>query len=89
MRCALLMMRATTRVRRCGLSSGTASRGAPTVMAAIYGALEDKTQAFASLNKAFRERDFLLVLLNVEPMFDPLRSDSRFVELTRRVGLPQ
>ena len=62
---------------------------APTVMAAIYGALGDKTQAFASLNKAFRERDFLLVLLNVEPMFDPLRSDSRFVELTRRVGLPQ
>lgn len=62
---------------------------APTVMAAIYGALGDKTQAFASLNKAFNERDFLLVLLNVEPMFDPLRSDSRFVELSRRVGLPQ
>jgi len=62
---------------------------APTVMAAIYGALGDKTQAFASLNKAFSERDFLLVLLNVEPMFDPLRSDSRFVELSRRVGLPQ
>jgi DNA-binding winged helix-turn-helix (wHTH) protein/TolB-like protein/Tfp pilus assembly protein PilF len=62
---------------------------APTVMAAIYAALGDKTQAFASLNKAFRERDFLLVLLNVEPMFDPLRSDSRFVELSRRVGLPQ
>ena len=62
---------------------------APTVMAAIYGALGDKTQAFASLNKAFNERDFLLVLLNVEPMFDPLRSDPRFVELSRRVGLPQ
>jgi DNA-binding winged helix-turn-helix (wHTH) protein/TolB-like protein/Flp pilus assembly protein TadD len=62
---------------------------APTVMAAIYSALGDKTQAFASLNKAFSERDFLLVLLNVEPMFDPLRSDSRFVELSRRVGLPQ
>jgi DNA-binding winged helix-turn-helix (wHTH) protein/TolB-like protein/Flp pilus assembly protein TadD len=62
---------------------------APTVMAAIYGALGDKTQAFASLSKAFSERDFLLVLLNVEPMFDPLRSDSRFVELSRRVGLPQ
>jgi len=62
---------------------------APTVMAAIYGALGDKAQAFASLNKAFNERDFLLVLLNVEPMFDPLRSDSRFVELSRRVGLTQ
>ncbi len=62
---------------------------APTVMAAIYGALGDKTQAFESLNKAFSERDFLLVMLNVEPMFDSLRSDPRFVELSRRVGLPQ
>jgi DNA-binding winged helix-turn-helix (wHTH) protein/TolB-like protein/tetratricopeptide (TPR) repeat protein len=62
---------------------------APTVMAAIYGALGDKTQAFALLNKAFNERDFILVMLNVEPMFDPLRPDSRFGELTRRVGLPQ
>jgi hypothetical protein len=58
-------------------------------MAAIYGALGDKAQAFASLNKAFNERDFLLVLLKVEPMFDPLRSDSRFAELSRRVGLTQ
>ena len=49
----------------------------------------DKTQAFESLNKAFSERDFLLVLLNIEPMFDPLRSDPRFAELSRRVGLPQ
>ncbi len=62
---------------------------APTVMAAIYGALGDKTQAFESLNKAFSERDFLLVMLNVEPMFDSLRPDPRFVELSRRVGLPQ
>ncbi len=58
-------------------------------MAAIYGALGDKTQAFESLNKAFSERDFLLVLLNIEPMFDPLHSDPRFAELSRRVGLPQ
>jgi DNA-binding winged helix-turn-helix (wHTH) protein len=42
---------------------------APTVMAVIYGALGDKTQAFELLNKAFSERDFLLVMLNVEPMF--------------------
>jgi len=62
---------------------------APTVIAAIYGALGDKTQAFAYLDRAYRERDFILVMLNVEPMFDPLRSDQRFPELSRRVGLPQ
>jgi DNA-binding winged helix-turn-helix (wHTH) protein/TolB-like protein/Flp pilus assembly protein TadD len=62
---------------------------APTVIAAIYGALGDKTQAFVFLDKAYRERDFILVMLNVEPMFDPLRSDPRFAELSRRVGLPR
>jgi DNA-binding winged helix-turn-helix (wHTH) protein/TolB-like protein/tetratricopeptide (TPR) repeat protein len=62
---------------------------APTVIAAIYGALGDKTQAFGYLDKAYSERDFILVVLNVEPMFDSLRSDQRFAELSRRVGLPQ
>ena len=61
---------------------------APTVMAAIYGALGDKTEAFALLDKAFDQREFILVMLNVEPMFDPLRSDPRFAELLKRVGLP-
>jgi DNA-binding winged helix-turn-helix (wHTH) protein/TolB-like protein/Flp pilus assembly protein TadD len=61
---------------------------APTVTASIYAALGDKEQAFAFLNKAFEERDTLLTILKVEPMFDPLRSDPRFAELVRRVGLP-
>jgi len=61
----------------------------PTGIAAIYGALGDKNQAFAFLNKAFDERDFVLIMLKVEPMLDPLRSDPRFAELTRRIGLPE
>jgi TolB-like protein/Tfp pilus assembly protein PilF len=59
----------------------------PSVIAALYGALGDKEQAFAQLNKALDMRDFILVLLNVEPMFDPLRDDPRFNELVKRVGL--
>ena len=61
----------------------------PSVLAAIYAALGDKNQAFALLNKAFDERDFVMVMLKTEPMFDPLRSDPRFAELVRRVGLPE
>jgi serine/threonine-protein kinase len=61
----------------------------PTGIAAIYGALGDKNQAFAFLNKAFDERDFVLIMLKVEPMLDPLRSDPRFAELVRRIGLPE
>lgn len=61
----------------------------PTVLASIYAALGDKDQAFVFLNKAFEQRDTLLIVLKVEPMFDPLRSDPRFAELVRRVGLPE
>ena len=61
----------------------------PTGIAATYGALGDKNQAFAFLNKAFDERDFVLIMLKVEPMLDPLRSDPRFAELVRRIGLPE
>ncbi|MDQ4122257.1 MAG: winged helix-turn-helix domain-containing protein [Acidobacteriota bacterium] len=59
------------------------------VLASVYAALGDKDQAFAHLEKGYAERDFLLVLLKVDPMFDPLRDDPRFAELMRRVGLPQ
>jgi tetratricopeptide (TPR) repeat protein len=61
----------------------------PTELAILYAALGDKEQAFASLEKAFTERDFQLTSLKVEPGYDPLRADPRFQDLMRRVGLPQ
>lgn len=61
----------------------------PTLIAIIYTGLGEKDQAFAWLDKAYDGRDFILVLLKVEPMFDSLRSDPRFAALMRRVGLPQ
>jgi serine/threonine-protein kinase len=60
---------------------------APTSIATIYGALGDREQAFAWLERARVERDSLLVLLKVEPMFDSLRPDPRFISLLHRVGL--
>ena len=53
-----------------------------------YAGLGDKEQAFAWLEKAYRERRDLMVVLNIDPLVDPLRTDPRFQDLVRRVGLP-
>ena len=58
-------------------------------IAMVYIALGDKEQAFAWLEKADKARDALLARLKVDPRYDSLRSDPRFADLVRRVGLPQ
>jgi tetratricopeptide (TPR) repeat protein len=59
----------------------------PTYFGMLFAGMGDKDQAFKWLEKAVAERADLLTWLNVEPMVDPLRDDSRFHELVRRVGL--
>jgi serine/threonine protein kinase/Tfp pilus assembly protein PilF len=61
----------------------------PLIMAFVYTDLGDKDQAFAWLDKAYEERATWIIWLGVEPKFDSLRSDKRFAELLRRIGLPQ
>ena len=61
----------------------------PASIALVYAALGDKDQAFAWLDKADKERDANMARLKVDPRFDTLRSDPRFVDLLRRVGLPE
>ena len=60
---------------------------APSVIAELYVALGDKDQAFAWLDKAYEDHDFILTLLKIEPTFDTLRSDPRFTVLLKRIGL--
>jgi TolB-like protein/Flp pilus assembly protein TadD len=52
-----------------------------------YAGLGDKEQALAWLEKAYHERRDRVFLLNVDPLLDPLRSEPRFQDLVRRVGL--
>jgi len=61
----------------------------PFFIALVYTGLGEKDQAFEWLEKAYEERHPYLILIKVEPVFDGLRSDPRFADLVRRVGLPQ
>ena len=56
-------------------------------VALVYMGLGDKDQAFRWLEKARDERSDFLRFLQVDPLFDPLRSDPRFADLVKSVGL--
>jgi len=60
----------------------------PLDMAIIYTGMGDKEIAFEWLERALHERSFWLVYIRWEPRLDPLRSDPRFQEVLRRIGLP-
>jgi TolB-like protein/DNA-binding winged helix-turn-helix (wHTH) protein len=59
------------------------------IIATYYADLGDKEQAFHWLNIAYQEHDWLLISLKTNFRLDPIRSDPRFGELVRKVGLPQ
>ncbi len=56
-------------------------------VARVYAGLGDKDQAFAWLEKDFRQRSGLLSVITWWFTFDDLRSDPRYVDLVRRMGL--
>jgi eukaryotic-like serine/threonine-protein kinase len=56
-------------------------------IAVIHVGLGEKDQAFKWLEKACDDRSDDLIYLKVEPTLDPLRSDPRFIDLLRRIGL--
>jgi Tfp pilus assembly protein PilF len=53
-----------------------------------YLGLGDNEQAFAWLERAYKEHSMILQYIRVHPFFDPLRGDPRLADLVRRVGLP-
>lgn len=69
-----------------------AKEGRPSTfdLAVIYAhtSKRDNDKAFAFLEKAYDEHSAWMAELKVAPLFDPLRSDPRFTDLVRRVGLP-
>jgi DNA-binding winged helix-turn-helix (wHTH) protein/TolB-like protein/Tfp pilus assembly protein PilF len=60
----------------------------PYSMAIEYTVAGETDQAFKWLERAYDERYQAMVQLKVDPRFDSLRSDPRFIDLIRRIGLP-
>ncbi|HKR23593.1 MAG TPA: protein kinase, partial [Pyrinomonadaceae bacterium] len=61
----------------------------PFMIATYYARLGKKEETLSWLERAYDERDFRLRHLGVMFEFDGMRSDPQFVEIVRKVGLPQ
>ncbi len=59
----------------------------PANFAMIYTGLGDKDRAFEFLQKQYEAHPFALNFLKVDPVWDSLRSDPRFVALLRQMNL--
>ncbi len=59
----------------------------PYNIAVVYVGLDDRDKCFAWLGKAYQDHDVRLSFLRVDPKWDPVRSDPRFVSILQRIGL--
>ena len=59
----------------------------PEHVATIYASFGEKDQAFAWLEKAYEARSAILSVTFSSAVYDPLRSDPRFTDLLRKMGL--
>ena len=58
-------------------------------LASTHSVLGEKDEAFELLEVAYQQRTSFLIFLGVYPTFNNLRSDLRFPDMLRRIGLPQ
>jgi len=63
--------------------------GSAVAVAGNYALLGEKERAFEWLEKAFAEHDNAITYLKIDTAFDNVKSDPRFQDLLRRIGLPQ
>ena len=61
----------------------------PYAIAYVYLGLGKKQQALDSLEESYENREDTMIWLNSDPVWDSLRSEPRFQDLVRRVGLSQ
>ncbi len=60
----------------------------PAELAILYVGLGEKEKALSSLERAYAAHDLRLGFVGSDPHYDSVRSEPRFQELIRKVGLP-
>ena len=55
----------------------------------LYAGLGDREDAFRWMEKAYQEHSWCMLDLNIDPIWDPIRSDPQFAEYVRKAGLPE
>ena len=69
------------------LKTSTETYVPPYNIALVYHALGERDRALDYLEKGFSERDVRMVFLKVEPYWDTLRSEPRFIDLIKRMNI--
>jgi hypothetical protein len=59
----------------------------PFWLALAYVGIGEKAAALDALEKAYEQRDVILVWLGTEPRVDSLRTEPRFIDILRHIGL--
>jgi TolB-like protein/DNA-binding winged helix-turn-helix (wHTH) protein/Tfp pilus assembly protein PilF len=68
--------------------AGSRTDGTATLLIA-YSGIGQKERLIELLQRAYAAHSNAVVQIKVDPMFDPIRSDPRFEDLLRRIGLQQ
>ncbi len=55
--------------------------------AMIYAGLGDKNRALEYLEKSYQEKEYLLLYVKVDPLWESLRAEARYKDLLRRLNL--
>jgi eukaryotic-like serine/threonine-protein kinase len=71
------------------IQSSKSGNVSPFYIAEVHSTLGERDQAFEWLEKAYQSRDDELGWILINPSLDNIRSDPRYADLLRRMGLPQ
>jgi adenylate cyclase len=61
----------------------------PVLVARAFASANDSGQAMQWLEKGYTERDFNMIFLAIDPTWDALRANAGFLDLVRRMQLPE